>query len=176
MRHDLDGLVTRSDLLTLQVLHVALPLGAITFAVVIGAMAALGFDGQGGEWTSGDASTPEEAVSLLRTLSLAHLVLAVGLALLLPKVLPRHRSGAEEHPRVALGRVRASYIIRLIVLEGAAMFGLTVCLVGVVRGVMVEHPVYWLNVASSLVLLAASVLAFPSRERVEEQLGRSLTR
>ena len=59
-----------------------------------------------------------------------------------------------------------STILRLALLEGSALFGLVVCQIAVVWGVLQVRPLYWLNALPAAIMIAYVVATFPSRERI----------
>lgn len=130
---------------------------------------------------------PPGDVSIVQTLSLVHgLLLVVSLPVslfLLPTMLTNSRQLARcgqleglQAARCLVGGVMGRAIARIAVLEGVALFGLVVCLLGVLNGAMEEQPLYWLNAASLLVLVAVSLATFPTAERLEGEARRLLER
>ena len=65
-----------------------------------------------------------------------------------------------------LKRIRAIIVVRLAMYESAAMFGLVVCLLGVLTGVIYQNAIYWLNAITALVLFVFIVKTFPNRDRL----------
>ncbi len=57
-------------------------------------------------------------------------------------------------------------------LEAPALFGIVVCLVGSLNGQLHAEPIYWLNLASTVVLVLFVALSFPSRERLVDLFRR----
>ncbi len=62
--------------------------------------------------------------------------------------------------------IRNAVILRLAMLEGAAFFGVAVCLIAVTSGNTAGTPEYWLNAAPVLILLLTSAATFPTEERL----------
>ncbi|NLW83867.1 MAG: hypothetical protein GXY41_05615 [Phycisphaerae bacterium] len=58
-------------------------------------------------------------------------------------------------------------VIRLACFEGAAIFGLVLCLVGIQSGELARMPVYWVNLFSPVVFVLLVLATFPTRWRVE---------
>lgn len=165
---DLDGLVTPQSVSALRLLTLALTLGALSFLAVI---LFLHF--------TGPREPPQGDAGLLVTLSLVHaaMLLASGVgAALLPRLLLARGEGAALRPAEAFGRVRAARLVRVVVLEGAALMGLAVCLVAVTSGHMRAQPVLWLNTLSTAVLLVAVLAGLPSREALTDDLRELLRR
>lgn len=78
---------------------------------------------------------------------------------------------------IALGLLRSAIILRLASFEGAAFFGITVCILAMMNGVLDAEPAYWLNLGSLVIFAAFAVQTFPTKERLtawfEEMLARS---
>jgi hypothetical protein len=78
---------------------------------------------------------------------------------------------------MAAGMLRSAMILRLALFEGAAFFGITVCILAMINGVLDAEPAYWLNLASLAIFAAFGILTFPTKERLmiwfEEMLARS---
>jgi hypothetical protein len=78
---------------------------------------------------------------------------------------------------IALGLLRSAIILRLALFEGAAFFGITVCILAMINGVLDAEPAYWLNLGSLAVFTAFAVQTFPTKERLiawfEDMLTRS---
>ncbi len=77
----------------------------------------------------------------------------------------------------AVGKLRSALILRLALLEGAAFFGITVCILAMINGVLDAEPAYWLNLGSLAVFAAFGIVTFPTKERLirlfEDMLARS---
>lgn len=67
-----------------------------------------------------------------------------------------------------IGILFTGTIIRLALYEGVALFGLIVCLLSSIEGVLQQHPVYWLNLFSFVFLILYILLTFPTRQRLED--------
>ena len=71
--------------------------------------------------------------------------------------------------------LRGAAILRLAMLEGCALFGVVICLLGVVLEAATQHPWIWANAASAALFLIFAVLTFPTAERLASELtGRRL--
>jgi hypothetical protein len=124
---------------------------------------------------------------LLNILSFMHggalLTAAFGGTFLFQRIFSAERlaEGPDHEPEalavVTLGSLRSAIILRLALFEGAAFFGITVCILAMMNGVLDAEPVYWLNLGSLLVFTAFAVQTFPTKERLtswfEEMLARS---
>lgn len=74
--------------------------------------------------------------------------------------------GAQKLALVAVGHLRTAVILRLVLIEGAALLGIAVCVIGITRGIMDAEPLYYLNLGSLLVLLTYGLMTFPTKERI----------
>jgi len=78
---------------------------------------------------------------------------------------------------LAVGKLRSAMILRLALFEGAAFFGITVCILAMINGVLDAEPAYWLNLGSLAIFAAFGILTFPTKERLigwfEEMQARS---
>jgi hypothetical protein len=75
-------------------------------------------------------------------------------------------SGPETAAGRCLGLARGVFILRIAFLESSALFGLTVCLLAVINGVIRKEPLYWLNALPAALVLAFVLATFPTRERI----------
>ena len=66
-----------------------------------------------------------------------------------------------------VGAIFTSFIISAALLEGVALFGLIICLLGVQEGIIHNAPIYWLNLFSYLFFAAMILWTFPTKERLE---------
>ena len=63
--------------------------------------------------------------------------------------------------------IRSATIIRLAFYDGVALFGLVVCLLAAGNGVLQTYPIYWLNVLSSVLIVAYVIKTFPTTDRLK---------
>ncbi|WP_457651357.1 hypothetical protein [Rhodocaloribacter sp.] len=156
--------LTPAAVRTLQVIYLAIAMGVALFAVVVVALFA---------WQTGDVEPTETQFSLVRFLTLAHVLVAATVylfagALAYRKVLETEAPDAGANAgEEALKRIRTAEIVRLALFEGTAMLGLVTCLVSAIFGVLREAPVYWLNLFSTFVLLGFVGRNFPTADRLE---------
>ena len=129
--------------------------------------------------------TPEgfskQDMSLMNVLSVAHAVFTVVTATtafylsslqLRPERITEKSNfqTSEEAALFAVGLYRTSSIIIMAPIEGASFFGAVICLIGIQNGTLEFYPMYWLNAASSVLLILIGIMTFPTRERVLETL------
>lgn len=157
--------VTETILTELRVLHVALMLGVLLFLGVVLALHLLSV-----RQDAADAAIPDALSVVHAALFLA--ATAVGLALTRRR--PAPAPDAAGRAANALAVVRRAHIAGLVLLEGAALFGLVVCLLAVLQGAMQDQPLYWLNLLSTGVFLAVTAATIPTRDRVETTLRRTM--
>lgn len=168
--------LTPAELRVFQLLQGALGAGVAMFLCVSIILYVLDAGASAGEAASD--------LQLVRMLSLVHMVLAVALFVAAKVVYdlqfrPERLAEANRPElRDAQGEItpdpaqhcvallRTAMILRLAMYEGIAMFGLVVCLLAVINGVMQASPVYWLNALSSVALIGYTVLTFPTAERL----------
>lgn len=115
------------------------------------------------------------AVQSMETLSMANAGVTIMAYLLAPFLFSRALTGTRLDPGQeantprelafqALLLLRTAIIVRMAVLEGAALFGVSVCVIGVTGGTLYAEPLYWLNLGSGALLIAFGVFTFPARE------------
>lgn len=72
----------------------------------------------------------------------------------------------------ACSLIFTGFIMRAALLEGLALFGSIICLMGVLNGEIRVEPAYWLNLFSYVVFAAAILWTFPTKERLEATFQR----
>lgn len=168
---DFQGALTKQNVLVVQIIYVALALGVILLASVVVVIYSLGLN------------MPEESnAEVIKILSLLHIILVVISYALSNYLYNSHFSDnwfskilekniqSQSKKNLAeryLAIIRSALITRLAILEGLALFGVTICLLAVLQGVVQEYPIYWLNLISSLVFVLFVRRNFPTREKIE---------
>jgi hypothetical protein len=175
--HDFEAALTPAELRMFQIIQGALGAGIATFLCI--PVALYVFD------AVVLADEAAQDLQLIRLLSLVHIALAAAL-LVTAKVVydlqfrPERLAG-EHRPALrdtqgevihdpatyCLALLRTAMIVRMAMYEGIAMFGLVVCLLAVIDGVVQAYPLYWLNALSSVALIGYIVLTFPTAERLK---------
>lgn len=159
---------------TFQIIYGALLLGTTLFFGIVLKL----YFGRQQTAEAGDAS-------FLRILTVVHAALAAGCYVAAfavnrfltgpagVKIVQRNAEaqGANDMTQagIYLQAVFAGAIIRAALMEGAAFFGLIVCLLGVTEGVIQEQPIYWLNLFSYGIFALMILWTFPTRLRLEDQ-------
>lgn len=87
---------------------------------------------------------------------------------------PKSNGATVSRVEEALSRLRTASIIRLAMFEGVAFFGLVVCLLCAMSGVLHVQPLLWLNGLSVLVLIGLVALTFPTKERIISFLRKQI--
>jgi hypothetical protein len=70
--------------------------------------------------------------------------------------------------RKCIEQHRVATLMRLAPVEGAAIFGLCVCMIAATQGALPSEPKYWINLASTALLLMYGAITLPSKERIGE--------
>ncbi len=90
-------------------------------------------------------------------------------------VVPETTAHGIELGQSALALLQTALLLRMGLLEGAAILGLAVCMIGWSNGVLPTEEVYWLNSGSVLLLFLTGVMLFPTKERVLQLFDRYFT-
>lgn len=163
-------LLNPKEIRTIQIVHFALGAGAVAFFLVVFFL-----------YMNGPENPTSEAATL-NVFSMTLLVFAVvayPLARWLPeqfyenslvadslrKNLPKAKNQADEF----LSLFRMASVMRLGIMEGVAFFGLVVCFLGAQSGALNTHPIYWLNVIPTIILLIHVLLNIPNQNKIEDK-------
>lgn len=149
---EVQDLVRPEVVRALQIIHLAMPLGALGFGGIVA-------------WKALSGGQNPQAEESARLLSLVHPVFGFVMYVAAIVVPPRMRSAGTGAVRV-LDSIRGAAILRLAMLEGIAMLGLVTCFLAAEAGVLRDRPIYWANTLSTLVLLAYVAARFPTRDRI----------
>ena len=116
---------------------------------------------------------------LLNILTIVNLTLAAGVCIvtawlhgfilrsqLVEKAVPLSPYGTGREAR-CMYKIYIATVIRAAGWEGAALFGLIVCLLGIIEDVFAANPIYWINLMPAAVFLMFAVFTFPTRARLE---------
>lgn len=156
--------VSEADVRGLAVLQAALGAGPVMFWVVIAAMSQV-------PDLQGKVATPEQ-VQLVTLLSAVHGFVCLSCWPMAMFMFQRTLTGPApvREGDAPLARLRAATILRLALLEGAALFGAVVCFMALQFGAARKLPLVWLNAISTFVLLFVVIVTFPTKERVTRTL------
>ena len=117
---------------------------------------------------SGRVPTPE-SVRLVNALTLAAMGLA---ALLIGASEAAWRYSIRSATREGGGaRVRAAFLVRCVLREGAALSGLGVAALGAVSGALRVYPAYWANLAPAVLFWSFLCLHWPSAEKLKSEIA-----
>lgn len=158
---------------TLQIIQLAITMGVLTFGVIV---AIFYFSRQNGEMQN----NPNGQREIVFLLTLVHIIMAVigfaggqllynlmvgrrGIAIIGKNLSTQNLSVEDKCSRA----IFTGTIIRLAIFEGISMFGLIVCLMGILFGQIAENPIYWCNTATALFFILLSIATFPTRDRIE---------
>lgn len=162
-RHEIREALDESTVRGMQIMQLALTVGVVLFtAFTVGRSI---FSPQ-----SAVSGTGPPDAGLLRTLSTANVALLVG-AVVFGHLLFRARisSGATD-VAAAVAALRAAILLRLALLEGAALFGVAICFLATTSGPPAD-PAIWLNLVSPAAFVLFSAATFPTRERLASILA-----
>lgn len=129
--------------------------------------------------TTPSPSDPE-SLNTINILSIIHVFVATGCYLLSRMLYDRqfriNRDGPSgvavqsaspaEAASHGVNLIRKATILRLALIEGPAFFGLAVCLIAALNGVLHEHPEYWGNGLSAVILVLSIIFTFPNSDRL----------
>lgn len=73
----------------------------------------------------------------------------------------------DDTARQCLYIIRSATIIRLAMYDAIALFGIVVCILAVLNGVLQTYPIYWLNALSSVLMVAYVIVTFPTTDRLK---------
>jgi len=170
---DFQKVLTPQSIRVLQVIYIAL--GAAVFIYTVIAVASYFIFQENDQ-----AADP----SVVRTLTFIHfLLLPIIFYLakyLYDRLFPSHRfsqlpvmnsTDRRDFPVPAaeylLAVIRTSSIVRLALLEGLAIFGITICFLGAMQGVLQQYPIYWLNMISVVIFEMVICIEFPFHQKWE---------
>lgn len=166
-RASLENAVRPNDLRITSIIQLALVASPLFFLLVIFLLITRsdGVEGAGGENT------------FLWLLTIVHLAMTVA-AFLMGHFLAAFRAAqlrtgfdasgfdAEALAQACVAQHRFMTILRLALMEGAAYFGLVVCLLAVNAGALPADGKYWINLVSTLLLVGYGLFTLPTKERI----------
>ncbi|MBI2620428.1 MAG: hypothetical protein HYW57_10135 [Ignavibacteriales bacterium] len=176
--------LTSEKVRTFQVIHLGLGLGVFGFGLVV---LYLWFV-QGADHQPGPPD-----VELIQIMSIVHAAFAVSLiflsSFLYEKQFRPERlrtlatqplrtpegNQVEDPVEKCLSIIRTGIILRLAMLEAAAFFGLVVCTIAALNGVLVQNTEYAFNAITPLFFLMVVIMTFPTAQRLEEIFRAKIT-
>ena len=167
--------ITPQVLWTFRVIYIALLSGVSLFLCVLLFMA----------YSKSYPDEPANSQDILLLLTIIHIVIASSCYLvsfivfrflttpgrlrkMKPSVVlsPGRQSSALEQQY--LTAIFTAHIIRAAFFEGPALFGMIICLLGVLDGYIQQHPAYWLNLFSFVVMAGMMIYTFPTETKLED--------
>ena len=168
-RMSFENALTPDNVKIMQRIQSALMFGVLSFALAVLIVYV----------RNGDTRADTFGIDTVRMMTIVHLVFFAG-AILGSRFLTRRQFSVESlfAPPLppdtqtlaerCVARQRVAVILGLAPLEGAAFFGLTVCIVGATNGTLQELPYYWINALSPTMFLAYGVVTFPTKDRLAD--------
>jgi hypothetical protein len=165
---DLEAALDPSSLRLTRMIQGGLAAGVLTFLLVTVFLAV----------TVEKGAVPQGMIDAVTVLSAAHVVLAfaavsVGRIVFNSRFSPDRMAAVFEvgdsgqRGTALAGVFRAAVIVRLALLEAAALFGLVILLVAAFNHVLAEVPEFWGNGLSAAAFIVYALVTFPTRSRVE---------
>ena len=165
----------------MRIITLALAGGVLLFACIVVFLSMTTADPN----ALGTGFTPDpapETNSMLPMLSWVHLfafVAAVFFAVVVggmieSKQFDTFKSKMDSPESAAYSAIQAGHIVKLAVLEGAALLGVVVCLLAAVSGQLREQPFYWINLTSAGLFILYALATLPTKEQVAERARRLL--
>jgi len=145
----------------LRAVQTAMPLGILMFAGVACFIGA----------THPAATDADDVPTILSGL---HAMFAVGCcvaAVIVPRV-PIKQLPSQASLAVILSALRSGTIIRLALLEGAALMGLCTLMVAGTGGQLAAHPVLYANLLTSVAFVGFAFGTLPNRDDLRERVHR----
>jgi len=160
-RHEIREALDQETVRVLQVMQLALTMGVLLFTAFTVARAWL-FPARG----PGTSLAP----AALRTLTTANAAVLLGAFAFGHLIFRSRLSFRSRNVAASVAALRAAILLRLALLEGAALFGVVVCFLATGSGPPAD-PRVWLNLASPAAFLLFSAVTFPTRERLAALLS-----
>ena len=148
-----------AQLASMRVVHFAIPAGALA---LLGVVAFLAFAPRAVAGEATAAPHPLGALSIV-TAAMSLMAFLAGPAIA-ASIRRKAIATATSAPQLVQG-FRQAEIVRLALLEGAALVGLVVCLLAALDGSLASKPIYWLNALPALGLFLVAAVTIPSRDR-----------
>ena len=169
---ELDAALSDQDVTQTRVITLALMGGVVAMTVVAVVFAA--------RQDALDSPAPRDS-TVTDILSFVHLAVFAGClvarrfvsrAILTARLPTRHVpvAATATPAQRAIQRVKGAHVTGLALLEGPAIFGLTVIIVAAAGNHLAAQPLYALNAFSTVVFLVLTALHFPNRQRLLDQL------
>ena len=153
---------------TSQIIHIALAIGVTLF---FGVVVFLYYNG------TSDAEAEEDVIQVLCLVLIVLGMTAYGAAMFVYKKMFAAKSLEEplttpdgksigNAADIFVARLRSAQIVRLALFQGVAFFGLVICQLSVLNGLMHASPVYWAAALPTLFVILLVALTFPTKEKL----------
>ena len=158
--HEFERFLTPEVVRVFQIIHSALLGGATMFAFVVLLLHAQHIDNE---------PVDAEVVTIMSIVNALFAVGAFGISHILFERMFNNQqqnnsiSSTNSLYEQSLATIRAAMIVRMAILEGAAFFGLVVCLIAVTGGVTQQEPAYLFNLASYFLFMLVGINTFPTK-------------
>jgi len=178
------SVLTDGEIRTLQVIHLAMPVGVMVFGFVVGMMV--------------QTNSPLANIELITMLSAVHGMVAFGayaaanfiyqsqftddrLQQAISKTFYYQRRRPYQQPITSeagkcLAIMRTATIVRLAMMEMPGLFGLVVCFLAALNGVIQVNAWYWLNAITALIFVGFVGITFPNKEKLEQIFQTMITK
>ncbi len=155
--YDFAAALTAETVRKFQIIHGALMAGATVFLSVILLLHST---------TEPSGAVDAETVNVLSMVNAFFALSAFGASRLLYSRFFSEQTlrNAEDPFRAAIGMIHVAMLVRMAVMEGAAFFGLVVCLIAVTGGITQSEPIYFLNTASYVLFILIGLQTFPTKD------------
>lgn len=160
-RADVEAAITPEVLTQSRILQIALTLGPLALFLLVSFQST----------RPASAGGSDDVLTILTMLDAGILFAALGASTFLVSRLREAGLEAADSGAQAVRILRRTALLRMVFLEGAAMFGIVVLLVAANWGRLDTRPSLWWNTLPLMVLIGAALVTFPSRERFLGQLG-----
>ena len=155
----------------IKILQLALPIGVLTF---IGVVCGLYFLNLGNP-----PKVQEGSGQMILILSLLHGLVTLTNTILALAVFPKVMLSPEKcrqftKPAQLFEKFNATRILQLAMIEGAALFGVVICIIGVLGGNIYHQPLIWLNLASSMILFSFAFSTIPNEQSMRKFFEQTL--
>jgi F0F1-type ATP synthase membrane subunit c/vacuolar-type H+-ATPase subunit K len=147
------------DVRTLQIIPLAMCAGVVMFAFVILVILRPQY--------SEIVPTADDTTTIM-FLTLAHLALFLSTVTIAPIIITGMlQKQRNVDPQGAIFAIRSNLIVRWAIMEAPALFGLVICFLATLNGVLNTQPIYYLNLFSMVYFLVVTLTKLPNRERLE---------
>lgn len=156
--HQFAAQLTPQIVRTFQIIHAALMTGATMLLFVVALLHSQASSGSSADASLLDLLSIVNAVFTVTAFGASRIVFEkmfnVGTAL----------NNATDPYLAAIAMIRSAVLVRSVILEGAAMFGLVVCMIAATGGFTHTDPIYLLNTASYVLFIAFGMMTFPTKD------------